>query len=142
MWLFRSHRDDIEDGHQQRDFVFVDDVVEVLRYALEKPIGRGLFNLGTGEARTFLDLARATFAAVGLEPAIDFIDTPEDIRPRYQYFTKANVQKLRAAGFDQPFTSLEDGIERTVERLRAAEARANDRPGSADARAARGRRSD
>jgi ADP-L-glycero-D-manno-heptose 6-epimerase len=115
--LFRSHRPDVADGAQKRDFVAVDDVLAVLHFALEKPLARGLYNLGTGRARTFLDLARASFAALGREPRIDFIDTPEDLRPRYQYFTEARLQKLRAAGYTQPFTELEAGVARYVKQL-------------------------
>jgi ADP-L-glycero-D-manno-heptose 6-epimerase len=117
--LFRSHRDGIADGHQQRDFVCVEDVVEVLWFALETPIPRGILNLGTGQARTFLDLVRATFAALGVAERIEWVDTPEDIRERYQYFTQAEVGRLRAAGYRRPFTSLEDGVARYVARLLA-----------------------
>ena len=81
---------------------------------------RGVFNLGTGQARTFLDLVKATFAALRLEPAIDFIDTPPELRERYQYFTQADMTKLRKAGWSKPFTSLEDGVKAYVERLVAA----------------------
>ena len=115
--LFRSHKDGIADGHQARDFVFVDDVVAVLWFAIEAPIRRGVFNLGSGTARTFLDLARAVFLALGVPERIDWIDTPADIRERYQYFTEADLRRLREAGYDQPFTSLELGVRRTVERL-------------------------
>ena len=115
--LFRSHRDGIADGHQERDFVLVDDVVDVLWFALEKPLRRGVYNLGTGKARTFLDLARATFRALGAEERIDWMDTPEDIRDRYQYFTEARMERLRDAGYERPFTSLEDGVARYVARL-------------------------
>lgn len=115
--LFRSHRPGIADGHQCRDFVFVDDVVDVLHFALQEPSVRGIFNLGTGRARTFLDLAHASFAALGAEPEIEFIDTPPAIRERYQYFTEARMERLRAAGYTKPFTPLEDGVARTVARL-------------------------
>lgn len=118
--LFQSHRDDVADGHQTRDFVFVDDVVAVLHFALERPIPRGVFNLGTGNARTFLDLAHAVFAALGRDPDIDWIPTPEHLRERYQYFTQAEMSRLRSAGYEAPFTSLEDGVRRTVEKLDAA----------------------
>lgn len=121
--LFRSHREGIADGHQERDFVLVDDVVDVLWFALEKPLPRGIYNLGTGKARTFLDLVRATFRALGAEEQIDWVDTPEDIRERYQYFTEARMERLREAGYTKPFTSLEEGVERYVARLlHAAEA--------------------
>ena len=117
--LFESHHPDYEHGGQKRDFVFVDDVVGVLRFALEKPIPRGVFNLGTGTARTFGDLARATFASLGREADIEFVPTPEDIRERYQYFTQADMSKLRAAGYAEEFTSLEEGVRRYVARLEA-----------------------
>lgn len=115
--LFRSHREGIADGHQTRDFIHVADVVDVLHFALERPLARGIYNLGTGRGRTFLDLALATFVALGVPPRIEFIDTPEDLRGRYQYFTEARMAKLRAAGWTRPFTSLEDGVRECVERL-------------------------
>lgn len=110
MKLFRSHHPDFADGEQKRDFIYVKDVVEVLYYLLTEQPKSGIYNLGTGTARTFLDLTRATFAAMGREPAISFIDTPEDIRDTYQYFTEADMRKLRAVGYDKPFISLEEGI--------------------------------
>jgi ADP-L-glycero-D-manno-heptose 6-epimerase len=118
--LFKSHKPGIADGHQQRDFVYVQDVVDVLHFALEKPIRRGIYNLGTGEARTFLDLTNATFAALGKKPAIDFIDTPLELRERYQYFTEAKMGKLRSVGWTKPFTALEDGVRDYVKQLGAA----------------------
>ena len=119
--LFRSHKEGVPDGHQSRDFVFVDDVVDVLWFALQHPLSRGVYNLGTGKARAFLDLVRATFAALGVPEAIDWVDTPESIRERYQYFTQADMERLRAAGYDRPFAELEDGVRQTVARLRAFE---------------------
>jgi ADP-L-glycero-D-manno-heptose 6-epimerase len=116
--LFKSHRPDVADGHQARDFVFVDDVVDVLARLVERPVDRGIFNLGSGRARTFLDLARAVFSALGVPERIEFIDTPEDVRRHYQYFTEARMERLRAAGYDKPFTSLEDGVTRYVGLLR------------------------
>lgn len=117
MKLFRSHRPDYTDGGQLRDFVYVKDVVEVLIYLMqqtkqeaEKPAESGLYNLGTGQARSFLDLANGVFMALGRDPQIDFIDTPEDIRDKYQYFTQADMEKLRAAGYNRPFYTLEEGI--------------------------------
>lgn len=110
MKLFRSHREDYEDGQQSRDFVYVKDVVEVLYWAYTKRPPSGLYNLGTGQARSFYDLAANTFRAMNLAPKISFIDTPEDIRATYQYFTEANMQKLRNAGYMADFHSLEDGI--------------------------------
>lgn len=109
--LFRSHRPDFEDGKQLRDFVYVKDVVQVLHFLAEQQPKNGLYNLGTGQARTFWDLATATFNALGLSPNIEFIDTPLDIRDKYQYFTQANMQKLQSIGYDKSFFSLEDGIE-------------------------------
>ena len=124
--LFRSHRAGIANGHQMRDFVSVEDTVSVLQLAAEKPIARGIFNLGSGRARTFLDLARATFSAMGLSERIEFVDTPEVMRERYQYFTEARMDKLRAEfaggsaalGYAKLFSSLEDGVARYVKRLR------------------------
>jgi ADP-L-glycero-D-manno-heptose 6-epimerase len=110
MKLFRSHRPDVADGEQMRDFIYVMDVVDVLYFLLMEQPQSGLYNLGTGQARSFLDLTRATFAAMQREPVISFIDTPEDIRDTYQYFTQAEMQKLRSAGYDKPFTTLEEGI--------------------------------
>ncbi len=115
--LFRSHRSGIADGEQKRDFILVDDVVDALFFALQRPLERGLFNLGTGGARSFLDLARAVFTALQRPEKIEFIDTPPEIRERYQYFTQAPMEKLRAAGYTTPFTPLESGVTRYIERL-------------------------
>jgi ADP-L-glycero-D-manno-heptose 6-epimerase len=117
--LFRSHREGIADGHQARDFVFVDDVVDTILALIETPPVRGIFNLGSGHARTFLDLARATFAALGVPERIDFVDTPPDIRAHYQYFTQATMDRLRTAGYVRRTTSLEDGVRQYVEALLA-----------------------
>lgn len=108
--LFRSHNPNYSDGGQLRDFVYVKDVVEVIRFLFEKTPKSGIYNLGSGKARTFLDLALATFKAMHKDANIEFIDTPIDIRDKYQYFTEANMQKLISAGYTQPFTSLEDGV--------------------------------
>ncbi len=110
MKLFRSHRPDFEDGQQLRDFIYVIDVVEVLMHFINNPWQSGLYNLGTGKARSFLDLTLATFAAMGKEPVIEFIDTPLDIRDKYQYFTEANMQKVLNAGYRKVFTPLEMGV--------------------------------
>jgi ADP-L-glycero-D-manno-heptose 6-epimerase len=115
MQLFRSHRPDYKDGEQCRDFIYVKDVVDVLLYFLENKPTSGIYNLGTGKARTFLDLAIGTFNALGIEPNITFIDTPADIRDTYQYYTQADMRKLRSAGYHQPFYSLEAGIEDYVQ---------------------------
>ncbi|MFN0013465.1 MAG: ADP-glyceromanno-heptose 6-epimerase [Saprospiraceae bacterium] len=112
MKLFRSHRPDFRDGEQSRDFVYVKDVVDVLLFFLEKRPPNAIYNLGTGSARTFLDLATSTFRSMGLEPNISFVDTPADIRDTYQYYTEADMTKLRnLAGYRAPFYSLENGIE-------------------------------
>ncbi len=109
--LFRSHRDDYPDGGQLRDFVYVKDAARVVVWLLDHPRVSGLFNVGTGQARSFADLAQATFAAAGREPRIAYIDMPAEIRGAYQYFTEARLERLRAAGYAHPFTSLEAGIE-------------------------------
>lgn len=109
--LFRSHRPDFKDGEQLRDFVYVKDLTEVILFLMREKPASGLYNLGTGKARTFIDLAKATFAALDKEAVIEFVDTPEDIRDKYQYFTQANMEKLRNAGYKKAFTSLEDGVD-------------------------------
>lgn len=116
MKLFRSHRPDYQDGAQSRDFIYVKDVVDVLLYFLENKPASGIYNLGTGQARTFLDLAKGTFQSQGLEPDISFVDTPADIRDTYQYFTQAEMGKLRGAGYTEPFIGLEEGIQDYVQR--------------------------
>jgi ADP-L-glycero-D-manno-heptose 6-epimerase len=116
MRLFKSHRRDYRDGGQLRDFIYVSDCVEAMLWLLENPQVSGLFNLGTGTARSFKDLAKALFAALGKKPRIEFIDMPEAIRPRYQYRTEAAMSRLRAAGYDRPFLSLEDGVADYVQR--------------------------
>lgn len=116
MKLFRSHRSDYKDGEQSRDFIYVKDLVDVLLFFMEKKPADAIYNLGTGKARTFLDLAKATFHAMGLDPNISFVDTPADIRDTYQYFTEADMDKLRKAGYHEPFYGLEAGIEDYVQR--------------------------
>jgi len=108
--LFKSHDPNYPDGGQQRDFIYVKDCVAVVRWLLRHPETSGLFNVGTGTARSFLDLVRAVCAAVGCTPNIRFIDTPDELRAQYQYFTCADITKLRRAGFDALFYSLEDGV--------------------------------
>jgi len=120
--LFRSHNPNFKDGEQMRDFVYVKDVVEVLIYSFEHRTQSGIFNLGSGKARTFLDLGRQVFASLGLEPAITFIDTPVDIRDTYQYFTEANMDKLRKVGYEAPFYTLEEGIDDYVRNYLVSEA--------------------
>jgi ADP-L-glycero-D-manno-heptose 6-epimerase len=107
--LFRSHRPDYQDGGQLRDFVYVRDCAQVAAWLLEAPEANGIFNLGTGKARSFADLAKAVFAAAGREPKITFVDTPIEIRDKYQYFTQADMSRLQAAGYGLPFTELEAG---------------------------------
>lgn len=115
--LFKSHRADIADGHQVRDFIAVTDVVDALHFALAAPLPSGIYNLGTGTGRTFLDLARATFAALKQPERIEFIDMPPELRERYQYFTEARTDRLRAAGYRTAFTSLDDGVRQYIMRL-------------------------
>jgi ADP-L-glycero-D-manno-heptose 6-epimerase len=110
MKLFRSHNPNFEDGKQLRDFIYVKDVVDVLFYFYENRKTSGLYNLGTGTARAFLHLANATFDAMEKSRNIEFIDTPLDIRDKYQYFTEANMKKLRDYGYQKPFYTLEDGV--------------------------------
>ena len=112
--LFRSHRSEIPDGHQARDFVWVKDCVDVVLWLLDTPAVSGLFNVGTGRARTYLDLVHAVFAALNRPAEIQFIDTPAHLRGQYQYFTEARLERLRAAGYAKPFTSLEEGVARYV----------------------------
>jgi ADP-L-glycero-D-manno-heptose 6-epimerase len=111
MKLFRSHNPDYLDGEQKRDFVYARDVADVMIFLMHHRKDSGIYNLGSGTARTFLDLTRATFRAMGQDENISFIDTPEDIRDKYQYFTEANMNKLRSIGYENPFTSLEEGVE-------------------------------
>jgi len=113
--LFRSHRPDYADGQQSRDFVYVKDVVDVLIYFMETRKNSGIYNLGTGKARSFNDLGKATFAAMGIAPNINYIDTPADIRDKYQYFTEADITSLRKAGYTKEFHSLEDGVKDYVQ---------------------------
>lgn len=121
MKLFRSHRPDYPDGGQLRDFIYVKDVVDVCFFFYQsQTVPSGLYNVGTGKARSFWDLATNTFRALGLEPNISFVDTPADIRGTYQYFTEANMAKLKAAGFTKPFMTLEEGVEDYVRQYLAA----------------------
>jgi ADP-L-glycero-D-manno-heptose 6-epimerase len=113
--LFKSHRSDFKDGEQMRDFIYVKDLIDVCIFLMEHRKNSGIYNLGTGKARSFNDLGVATFQALDLKPTIEYIDTPADIRDKYQYFTEATMQKLRSIGYDKPFTSLEDGVEDYVQ---------------------------
>jgi ADP-L-glycero-D-manno-heptose 6-epimerase len=113
--LFKSHNPNYPDGGQLRDFVYVDDVVNIIDWLLQTPDVSGVFNAGSGQARSFADLARATFAAAGKEPSIAYIDMPEVIRDRYQYFTEASMERIRAVGFNGQSTPLEEGVRRYVQ---------------------------
>lgn len=108
--LFKSHNPKFEDGMQLRDFIYVKDVCSVLIHFMETRKNSGIYNLGTGKARSFLDLGKACFNALSIEPNIEFVDIPLDIRDKYQYFTQANVEKLRSVGYDKPFYSIEEGV--------------------------------
>ena len=108
--LFRSHNPNYPNGGQLRDFVYVKDLVEICFFLMQNRKNSGIYNLGTGKARTFIDLATATFHALNLPPTIEFIDTPIDIRDKYQYFTEAKMDKLKAIGYDKKFNSLEEGV--------------------------------
>jgi ADP-L-glycero-D-manno-heptose 6-epimerase len=109
--LFRSHRDDYKDGEQKRDFIYVKDLSDVCMFLLHNRKHSGLYNLGTGQARTWNDLTKAIFKALNLEPNIEYVDIPEDIRDTYQYFTEANMKKLHDIGYDNAFTSIEDAVD-------------------------------
>ena len=108
--LFKSYRPEYRDGEQKRDFLYVKDAVNMTLHLAANPAANGIFNVGSGEARTWNDLARAVFAALGLEPRIEYIDMPEIIREKYQYFTQADIGKLRATGYAAPVTSLEEAV--------------------------------
>ncbi|HET7594302.1 MAG TPA: ADP-glyceromanno-heptose 6-epimerase [Stellaceae bacterium] len=118
--LFRSHRPDVPDGGQKRDFVYVRDCVDMMLWLYDHPEVNGLFNIGSGTARSFADLAAAVFRALGREPHIAFVDTPAEIRDKYQYFTEARMERLRAAGYSRPTTPLEDGVRDYVQSYLAA----------------------
>ena len=115
MKLFRSQNECYKDGEQLRDFIYVKDIAEVLYFLMHHRKDSGIYNIGTGQARSFIDLATATFSAMGKEPNISFIDVPFDIQEKYQYYTEANIDKLRAIGFNKEFTSLEDGVKEYVQ---------------------------
>jgi ADP-L-glycero-D-manno-heptose 6-epimerase len=114
MTLFKSHKEGIADGQQKRDFVFVDDIVAMCLFCLGRKPMNGLYNAGSGTARPFLDLSHAVFAAMGRKPDITWVDTPEKYREGYQYFTQAEMEKMRGAGFEEPATTLEDGVRKYV----------------------------
>ena len=114
MKLFRSHREDVADGEQKRDFIYVDDIAEVMLFFLRNQNHSGIYNVGTGKARSYLDLTNAVFDSMKLNPEIQFVDTPRDLLARYQYFTEADIQKLREIGYSKSFTDLEKGINEYV----------------------------
>jgi ADP-L-glycero-D-manno-heptose 6-epimerase len=109
--LFRSHNPNYKDGGQLRDFIYVKDLCSVILFLYKNKVANGIYNLGTGKARTFADLAKNTFKAMGVAEQIEFIDTPLDIRDKYQYFTEAKMSKLQKTGYTKPFTTLEEGVE-------------------------------
>lgn len=115
--LFKSHNPAYPDGGQMRDFIWVGDCVAVMLWLVDNPQVNGLFNVGTGLARSFADVARATYAACGRNARIEYVDTPAEIRDKYQYFTQARMDRLRQAGYAAPFTALEDGVRLYVERF-------------------------
>ena len=108
--LFRSHNPKYKDGGQLRDFIYVKDLCNVILFLYKNKVANGIYNLGTGTARTFLDLAKNTFKAMNVAENIEFIDTPIDIRDKYQYFTEAKMNKLQKAGYIKPFSTLEEGV--------------------------------
>ena len=112
--LFKSYREGIADGEQKRDFIYVDDAVAVVRWLIENQAVSGIFNVGTGAARSFRDLMTALFAALGREPTIEYVDMPNSIRASYQYFTKAEIGNLRRAGYNAEFAPLETAVQRYV----------------------------
>ena len=117
--LFKSYREDYKDGEQKRDFIYVKDAIEVMFYFFNNPKKTGIFNLGTGVARTWNDVARAMFSALNKKPNIEYIEMPDYLRSKYQYFTQAKMDKLRSVGCDVKFRSLEDSIKDYVKYLAA-----------------------
>lgn len=111
MNLFRSHHPEIKDGEQARDFIYVEDVAKVILYFMNNRNNSGIYNVGTGEARTYLSLTKAVFSSMNLEENIGFVDTPADLRGKYQYYTCANINKLRGVGYSETFYTLEEGID-------------------------------
>lgn len=114
MKLFRSHREDIADGEQARDFIYVEDIAKVILFFMNHRKNSGLYNVGTGEARTYIDLAKAVFKSMGIKENIGFMDTPKDLVGKYQYYTCANIAKLKSIGYDEEFYSLEKGIDEYI----------------------------
>ena len=122
MELFRSHHTDYKDGEQSRDFIYVEDIVDVMLYFMENQKNAGIYNVGTGKARSFFDLTTSVFNSLDITPDISFVDTPVDLRGRYQYFTEAKMQKLRNIGYTKQFTELEEGVDRYVKEYLLEEA--------------------
>jgi ADP-L-glycero-D-manno-heptose 6-epimerase len=108
--LFKSYKEEYPDGGQKRDFVYIKDVVDVMWFLLKNPSKTGIFNLGTGKAGTWNDIAKSMFEAADKPERIEYIEMPDYLKPKYQYFTEANITKLRAAGYDKPFAALEDSV--------------------------------
>ncbi|MEM7143977.1 MAG: ADP-glyceromanno-heptose 6-epimerase [Verrucomicrobiota bacterium] len=127
--LFKSYRDDYEDGKQMRDFLYVKDAVEMTIHLAETDGASGLFNIGSGVANTWLDLAEAIFGALGTEPNIEFVEMPEALRDKYQYFTKATIETLRKSGYEEPITSLEDAVRDYVQGYLVDDLRLGDEKG-------------
>lgn len=117
--LFRSHKEGVRDGEQKRDFIFVDDIVKLCLFCLQKSPASGIYNCGTGQARTFLDVSKALFKAMGLEQKIEWVDTPEKFRAGYQYFTQADMTKMKKAGYAEPFRAVEEGVTKYVAWLKS-----------------------
>ncbi len=115
MKLFRSHHPDFEDGEQARDFIYVEDVAKVILFFINERKNSGIYNVGTGEARTYMSLTKAVFRSMKTDENIGFVDTPEDLRGKYQYYTCAKIQKLKSIGYNEPFLSLEEGIDDYVQ---------------------------
>lgn len=113
--LFKSHRDDYKDGEQKRDFIYVKDCCDVILWLLNKSSANGIFNLGSGKARSWNDLTKAVFSSLKKEPKIEYVDMPDDLKGQYQYFTEAPINKLKEAGYKNAFCSLEDGVKDYVE---------------------------
>lgn len=121
MQLFRSHHKAYKDGEQSRDFIYVEDIADVMLFFMENQNYPGIYNVGTGKARSFYDLTTSVFNSMRIQPRLSFIDTPVDLRGRYQYFTEAEISKLRDVGYKKPFVELEDGVERYVSQYLTAE---------------------
>ncbi|MBK6263468.1 ADP-glyceromanno-heptose 6-epimerase [Marivirga sp. S37H4] len=118
MKLFRSHNPNFKDGEQMRDFVYVKDVVDVMIWLMHHRKNSGIYNLGSGTARTFVDLVKAVFKSMDMPEKISFIDTPADIRDKYQYFTEADMRKLKGIGYKNPFTPLEEGVKDYIKKIK------------------------